>query len=383
MTNINSLLPYPSASDNSSVAQPLRTVTPYKSSIKKKRLFWSVLALGVLASFVFGYITAGVQGFVFAGAALLPLSLLIFLTFLFTRRSEVSLPLRLSALIWGAAGSTTLTFAIIGAQNALFGASNSTDAVVVQAAIVEEIAKAAFLFFLFYFMKRLINTPIAGLTLGILVGAGFAFLENILYFSMAYSQGGWENFLGTFFARAVMSFFLHSIATMFTGLFLGYVVSKKFGFFKTVLLTNAGLIAAMTLHGLWNGFSSLTTDGSWYWLYFLFWLPVVAVLVITVISIRRYSTRRWIHLLEESAQTGVIRIKQADGMKVRKIRKSLYKNEDSDKLIQWENSLRLSSFWKQQAESLPKKPRYLKRYNKMLAKQQQQLARLAQVSETV
>lgn len=333
--------------------------------------------------FIFGFVKAGLVGLFFTLAAALPFTVLVAITLIVISRAELPFGPRLVAAVWGGAGATTLTFAIIGFQNSAIGQSNQIDSVVVQAAIVEESAKAMVLFAFLMFNRKFISTPLMGAMLGVLSGAGFAFVENVLYFANGYAQGGWDGFWQTFVARALMSFFLHAMATMFTGMFIGFAVSRRFNWWRNPFVIGAGLAAAMTTHGLWNGLASLTTDGSWNFVYIFFWLPYVAVMVTTIIIVKKVQKSKKKAFLTSSARHGIIRLKQAQRMSDRKQRKQVYKSHPSQEVIQWEQALSFADFWKREIDALPHKPKYDKKRNKYQAKRDKELARLAQVLEVV
>lgn len=313
--------------------------------------FWVLSALGLLAAFGYAFIQSGPQGLVFAASALIPFSVLIALSYFIVPRASVRPLLRSLALMWGAYGSTTLTFLIIELQNTLVGTSSSMDSIVVQAAIVEEFSKAVFLFAIFLFARNLIRTPLNGAVLGILIGAGFAFLENILYFSTAYLSGGWDQFLSTFFARAVMSFFIHPMSTMFTGLFLGFIASRKFSKLLEPLIATGGLLAAMTTHGLWNGFASLTST-NWNSLYFFFWFPYVAVMIATVIIMRRVHRKKYAEKLDTLAKDNYLTLQQARNLSDKRTRKTLYRRLNTFDLVKWEYAVQQLGYYQQKLSYL-------------------------------
>lgn len=374
-------------------ANPNQITTPATTFITPKVrgnkffviLFWVALPLALFASSIFGVIRTGNEvGFIITAAALLPFALLILLGLLLSSRAEISLGTRLLALIWGGAGSTTMTFVIIDTQNALFGSSDAMDSVVIQAAVVEEGAKAMLLFGFLWFARSYIRTPLAGAVLGMMVGAGFAYVENILYFSAAYQSGGWAGFWGTFIARAGMSFFLHSMATMFTGLFIGFVVSRNFNWWKSSLVTSVGLLAAMTIHGMWNGSASLSTVASnWNMMYLFFWLPLVAVIVTTLIIVRKNYTTKRKAVLADMADNGIIRVQQTERLSERKTRKLVYKQNKTKNVILWERSVSLAVFWKTEISRLPQKPRYDKKRSRYAKKRDKAYTQLATVIESV
>ena len=59
-----------------------------------------------------------------------------------------------------------------------------------QAPIVEEFAKGLGVFIIFVIARRAFDGPIDGIVYGGLVGAGFAFTENIQYFAISFIEGG-------------------------------------------------------------------------------------------------------------------------------------------------------------------------------------------------
>lgn len=318
------------------------------SPLKKKIAFGSTVIVCIAASFIYGWMLNPSVGLLLTTFALAPLAVLIVLGLLITPRSEVSLLLRLIAVFWGGVGATNLTLLIVDGITRLFGTPDLNTTVVVQAAIVEEFSKGIFIFALFFMFKHLVRTPLAGATFGIMVGAGFAFVENIMYFNNAYLQGGWSSLWATVALRAGMSFFLHSMATMCTGLFIGYIVSKRntFRFWKKIVFLDMGIISAMTVHGMWNGMASLSTvNAKWNILYLFFWIPFVVVVTIAILMIRKKYLEDKAEALIGAARRGYIRMNQAESMIDRKTRKSLYRRTSPYDLIKWESSLLKIQHW--------------------------------------
>jgi RsiW-degrading membrane proteinase PrsW (M82 family) len=346
--------------------------------------FWSAGVVAIIAAFIFGYTKAGMPGLLITLAALVPFGFLVLISLLSISRAALPLGWRLAAATWGGAGATSMTFLLIGVQNTLVASSNQMDSIVVQAAMVEESAKALFLFTVLAFFRKRIRTPLMGAMMGLLVGAGFAFVENIIYFSSAYLQGGAVAFWSIFLARAVMSFFLHSLATMFTGLFIGYAVSKQFRFWKRMFATTTGLIAAMTIHGMWNGSASLTTvSAHWNLMYGFFWIPFVVSMSVMIIFVIRADKKSRNQMLEFSSKAGVIRPRQAERMSDRKERKKVYKSKPTNEVILWERSIFDAEFWRQEKNALPSKARYERRRNSLSQQRDKELLRLASVRESV
>jgi RsiW-degrading membrane proteinase PrsW (M82 family) len=347
-------------------------------SRSKQIVFIIISSLSVAGSFIYGWLLNPEIGLLLTALGWLPLALLVFLALLIAPRSEVSLGLRLAAVFWGGVGATNLTLIIVDAITRIFGTPDLNTTVVVQAAIVEEFAKGLFLFGLFFWFKHLVRTPLAGAALGIMVGAGFAFIENIMYFNNAYLQGGWDTLWATVVLRAGMSFFLHSMATMCTGLFIGYVVSKRntFRFWKRIIFLDMGILAAMTVHGMWNGMASLSTvNAKWNVLYICFWVPFVVIMTIAVLMVRKRYMENKAEVMVSAARRGYIRMSQAELMTNRKTRKALYKSSKSSEIIQWENSLLKVQYWNDSI-STAKNERQNRKLNKAKSKDMMKLAQV-------
>lgn len=345
---------------------------------KKKLAFISIVILAVGTSFIYGWLMNFEIGPLLTAFACLPLAVLIFLSLLITPRSEVPSFLRLIAVLWGGLGATNLTLLIVGVLTRIFGTPDLNTTVVVQAAIVEEFSKGLFLFVIFFFFKHLVRTPLAGATLGIMVGTGFAFIENIMYFNNAYTQGGWNSLWTTVALRAGMSFFLHPMATMCTGLFIGYVVSKRntFRFWKKIIFLDMGLLSAMTVHGMWNGMASLfTINAKWNVLYLSFWIPFVVIMAIAVLMIRKKYMEDKAGVMISAARRGYVRMDQAERIADRKARKALYKSSMSSAMIQWENSLLRIQYWNDSISNA-KSERQNRKLNKTKSKDMMKLAQV-------
>ena len=167
-----------------------------------------------------------------------------------------------SAFAWGAIGSVLLTLWFGGFFTAWITPSQTDQLIdsflgaVVQAPVVEEAMKSAGLLFLLVWGRRYIAGPIDGVVYAALIGGGFAFTENILYFGSSFHQaqaaGEVEVFWQTFFLRGLLSPFAHVSFTALCGLGLGIAAERRslmlyFG------LGVGGLSLGMVLHALWNG----------------------------------------------------------------------------------------------------------------------------------
>lgn len=278
----------PSVASPNSVQQMLSTLKRYASS---RVCLYILITLFVGCSVLFfGYVTGGgnLDGIIRASVAVIPFILLWSISLLITSPEQLSRWVMFFATLWGGLGATLLTVSIVTFNSEIFGPATTQDSVVVQAAVVEEIAKGLFLLVLLWVACKHIRTAYQGAILGGLVGAGFAFIENIQYYNMSFNAGGLEVFWVTVFQRGVMSIFLHPFCTMLTGMLIGYGVQKNYKRWVVSLISLFGLAAAMTLHGLWNGLSTLSSDiNQWYMHYGFFWIPMFLTIIIILIVLKR------------------------------------------------------------------------------------------------
>lgn len=177
----------------------------------------------------------------------------------YTPQPRISL---IYAFGWGAIGSVGLTF-VIGRPFTTWISPSEPDAItdaflgaVVQAPVVEEATKVLGLLLLLCWGRRFIGGPIDGVVYAALIGGGFAFTENILYFGNSFHQAQAAGEIGvfwqTFFLRGILSPFAHVCFTALAGLGVGIAAERRslmlyFG------LGIGGTSLAMTLHALWNG----------------------------------------------------------------------------------------------------------------------------------
>jgi RsiW-degrading membrane proteinase PrsW (M82 family) len=148
----------------------------------------------------------------------------------------------LVALIVNTAGQVAVGGAFGSAVGELYGASLS-------APIVEEAAKALVLFAIYRWRRAEFDGVLDGIVYAAMVGLGFAFTENILYYGRTALEGG-VPLAATFFVRGVLSPFAHPLFTAVTGIGLGLAALRP-GVSRRVLPVLA-LLGAIFLHSLWN-----------------------------------------------------------------------------------------------------------------------------------
>lgn len=105
---------------------------------------------------------------------------------------------------------------------------------------IEETLKFLFLRYLIYY-RKVFNEPMDGIVYGVMIGMGFATLEN-LYFVV---DGGWQT--------AVLRIFTAVPAHAIFGVVMGYYVGKaKYISHRNVEYTLKGLLVPIVLHGTYN-----------------------------------------------------------------------------------------------------------------------------------
>jgi RsiW-degrading membrane proteinase PrsW (M82 family) len=157
-----------------------------------------------------------------------------------------------AAFLWGAVGAVFLS--IIGSLLVTVATSSSFSEAspVLVAPIVEETFKGIALVFLTYTYRRELDNTLDGLIYGALIGLGFAFTENILYFGQAYLEDGLIGLGALFIARAVFGGFGHAIYTGVIGAAIGWARGRYFKGVLRFIVPFLGWCLAVFLHATWN-----------------------------------------------------------------------------------------------------------------------------------
>lgn len=195
------------------------------------------------------------------------------------------------AFLWGASVavviSTILQLTIEGAINPGHPDTVSPWSVVLGAPLTEEAAKGLFLLLMMTGVRRNeLNSLTDCLVYAGLVGAGFAWLEDILYIGGGASV---SESLATAALRLIMAPFAHSLFTTMTGIGVYFALQQRNALAKAfyVLL---GYVGAVIMHGLWNGSSLLSVEA--YFLTYLFWMvPIFVMVIVLGVSSRRREQR--------------------------------------------------------------------------------------------
>lgn len=233
--------------------------------------------------------------------ALVPLAI-VFLGVRFIDRWEPEpKSLLIFAIAWGAIAAVGITLLVGLGISFLVGAQSDFESSVVQAPIVEELAKGLGVLLVFIIGRRAFDGPVDGIVYGALVGAGFAFTENIQYFAISLLEGGEGQLTATFVMRGLMSPFAHAMFTSLTGFAMGLAARRSASSGVVLGAGGIGVIGAMLLHALWNG-SALF--GNFLVLYIVLQVPLFVAFILGVVALRREEERVTRARLGEYAAAG-------------------------------------------------------------------------------
>lgn len=193
--------------------------------------------------------------------AAIPLLFIMLMVWWFDRWKPQPILLLVACLLWGAVASIIMTLVaqLIGITAlALAGIDASGDVLgaVVFAPLFEESTKGVFLVVIVLAARKYFEGPLDGWVYGSLIGAGFAFTENLLYLSSSFEEAALGGLAMTFVMRGVMSPLLHSTFVICHGLSIGFA-ARRGQWWLVVLMWFPGLIAGMFLHALWNGTATI------------------------------------------------------------------------------------------------------------------------------
>ncbi|SIR67653.1 PrsW family intramembrane metalloprotease [Microbacterium sp. RURRCA19A] len=213
------------------------------------------------------------------------------------------------AVAWGAIASVAIALGVDALLAFLTGGWGDAFSSVVQAPIVEEVAKGLGLLLLYVGARRSFDGPVDGIVYGALIGAGFAFTENVQYFAVSFIEGGAVQVSGVFFLRAVLSPFAHVMFTSLTGFAFGLAARRSLGTGAALRYALPGLVGAIVLHALWNGSA---TFFNFFELYATLQVPLFALFVLGILALRREEARLTRARLGEYAAAGWFTAQEVD-----------------------------------------------------------------------
>ncbi|HEV2812654.1 MAG TPA: PrsW family intramembrane metalloprotease [Solirubrobacteraceae bacterium] len=280
--------------------------TPPRPSLMA-RVFRAVLATGLgIAMLTTGLIVLAVAGLESGGVAfalalclaILPVPVYLAIVLWIDRFEPEPLPMIVTTFFWGATIACFVAILLNTIGEVIVAEELGTEAGEIYGAsfsapVVEEAAKGAVLFGLFWWKRDEFNGIIDGIVYAALVGLGFAMTENVLYYGRGAAEEGIVGAVVTFVVRGIMSPFAHPVFTAMTGIGLGLAVGARSKSFR-VAAPLAGLVVAMALHSLWN-----TSAGAGYFfgVYLLIMVPIfLALWGVIVIGLRREARLIATHL---------------------------------------------------------------------------------------
>ena len=294
-----STLAQPSVASTSSItsapASPAPLAAPVSARSGRSAPVWIFGVLMLLLIALVGYFLSFVgTGASAIGAilALVPLTGVLLAIRIVDRWEPEPRSLVLFAIGWGAIAAVAIALGVDLLLTVLLRPPDTQAseifASVVQAPIVEELGKGLGVLIVFAIGRRAFDGPIDGIVYGALIGAGFAFTENIQYFAQSYIEGGVGQTSVTFFMRGIMSPFAHVMFTSVTGVAVGLAARRGATTAQAVGPWMVGLAGAIALHAFWNA-SAVFND--FFTLYLLAQIPLFIVFILGVLALRREEVR--------------------------------------------------------------------------------------------
>ncbi|MDN3311858.1 PrsW family intramembrane metalloprotease [Microbacterium oryzae] len=268
---------------------------------------WAVLAVllfGLVSYFTSALGTsASIVGLVLA---LAPFTLVVSAMLWVDRWEPEPRSLVIFALAWGAIASVGFALLVDLGVHLVLPRSPLWDVAgtVIQAPIVEELGKGVGVLLILLMGRRAFDGPVDGVVYGALVGAGFAFTENIQYFAVSVIEGGAGSLTWTFILRGLLSPFAHAMFTAVTGYALGRAVRGGASLAGSLRPWVGGLVGAMALHALWNGSATFTGLEGFLHLYVVLQVPLFIVFTLLLVRMRHEEERLTKARLGEYAVAG-------------------------------------------------------------------------------
>ncbi|KUI29844.1 hypothetical protein AU195_06465 [Mycobacterium sp. IS-1496] len=272
---------------------PHLPVSPWARQVRKVGAPLGLLiALGTLAGVLVILLTAvnpvgTAVGFVLSSIAMA----VVVLAYLWLDRWEPEPPrLLVFAFIWGTSAAVVISavlqmFLEVWLNPAVGTADSGASPVtlVLGAPLTEEAAKGLFLLIMMTGARRNeMNSLTDCLVYAGLVGAGFAWLEDILYIANGESLA---DSLLTAALRLIMAPFAHSLFTTVFAIGVWFALHRRDAAARAGFLL-LGYAGAVLLHAMWNG-SSLLGVEAYFGLYVFWMMPIFGLAILLAIRSRR------------------------------------------------------------------------------------------------
>jgi RsiW-degrading membrane proteinase PrsW (M82 family) len=240
-----------------------------------------------------GFETGPVNLLIGLVSATLPVPIYLVLVIWIDRYESEPVWMLATAFFWGALVAVFFAFLLNTASGLAVtiltndvGAGNTFGAVI-SAPIVEEISKAVILLIFFFWKKDEFDGVIDGIVYAAMVGLGFAMTENIQYYGKAVLMAGGDGLTLVFIIRGALSPFAHPMFTSLTGIGLGLAHQTRNLFVKLVTPV-FGLLAAISMHSIWNGSAVFFGDAGFILMYVLIMIPAFFIMfVVIALALRR------------------------------------------------------------------------------------------------
>lgn len=245
-------------------------------------LVTGLIIIGLLASNVVGATIGLVLSSIAIGVVVL--------SYLWLDRWEPE-PSRLLVLafVWGASLAVVVSVALELAFGSVLDPQGGTSfsSIAIRAPFIEEAAKGAFLLLMLTGSRRReLNSLTDCLVYAGITAAGFAWLEDIAYIGSGNTVG---QSLLTAILRLGLGPFAHSLFTTMTGIGIYYALQQRSAFAKFFCIA-VGYLAAVFMHGLWNGSSFLGFEG-YLAVYALWMVPIFVLMIVVGVRSRRKEQR--------------------------------------------------------------------------------------------
>lgn len=279
-------------------------VPPEPVHAHRTALIWLFGAFGFLLLALAGYFIS-VLGVVASGVglvlALIPLVIVLIGVHHIDRWEPEPRGLIVFALAWGAVAAVGLTLLSDAFLTVAVGPRTEEFIAVIQAPVIEELAKGLGVALIFIIARSAFDGPVDGVVYGALVGAGFAFTENIQYFAVSLIEGGGAELTATFIVRALMSPFAHAMFTALTGFAIGRVARRGGSVSSAFGVGLIGLFGAIILHAFWNGSAMYANFWS---LYVTLQVPLFIGFILGIVALKREEARLTLERLGDYARAG-------------------------------------------------------------------------------
>lgn len=174
-------------------------------------------------------------------------------------------------------------------------------AAVLSAPFVEEGLKGLGILVVILLRRKEFDGVVDGIVYAGMVGAGFAFSENILYLGRTFVDYGQQGLTELFVLRCIMGPFAHPLFTTCTGIGLGLAVAVVHSAWARAVVAIGGYLLAAILHGIWN-LSAAT--GHLLGVYVAFQIPLFLAFLALILVLRRREGRLIRTYLSQYADAG-------------------------------------------------------------------------------